>query len=191
MTTLAFWVWIWSKNLRQKLYRWNTLGLFSVSLKQSAWMMACKRVNLSLQRLSPQSRMRMVNQWVGCSATEVLQGLSLYCKGITFQILPLLWIDVSGTCLVRNTLSNWHWRYCCVTWSRQRIVVWYWILIMMCVKWMNTQMPIFLECMDMRSLMILHVLIYVPALSSRLNISLFCGFQSYRPIMIYQLWSQK
>ena len=191
MVPLNLWVCIWSKTLRQDLNRWNILGLFNVLLRQSSWMIACQMVNLCFKKLIPCSRMRMVNQQVGCSSTVVVYVCSYICLDILVQMLPFLWIFVPGTYLFLNSIINWHWRSWRVTLIRQRIVVWYWILIMMCVKWTHTQMPIFLGCMDMRILIILNVLRYLPDLSSGLWIVLFCGFQSYKPRLIYRLWRHK
>ena len=133
---------LWSKTLRQDFYIWNSLGLFNMLLMQSAWMMKCKRVNSRLQRLNPWSRTRMLNQWVGCSATAALWGCSYICMVIIFQMLTFSWIDSTGTCLFLKDLTNFYWRDWRMTWSRRRIVVWYWILIMMCAKLTHTSMKI-------------------------------------------------
>ena len=42
----------------------------------------------------------------------------------------------------------------------------------------------FLGCVEIRSLLVLHVIRFVPALSLHLHIVLFCGFKSYRPRLL-------
>ena len=141
------------------------MGLFNVLLRQSSWMIACQMVNLCFKKLIPCSRMRMVNQQVGCSSTVVVYVCSYICLDILVQMLPFLWIAITGTSLVLNDLNNWHWRNWGVNWSRKRIMVWYLTLILICVKCMHNPMPIFLGCMDMGILLVLHVLRAVPTLS--------------------------
>ena len=57
---------------------------------------------------------------------------------------------------------------------------------MMCVKWTQNQMPLFMGCIYIRSLMILHVLIYILDLSYHLWIVLFCGLSCFVDLKVIE-----